>query len=423
MELMTHLLILVIMSRLLGRIFASFGYLEIIGEIIAGLILGPALLGIVEPSKELAGIVELGVFLLMFSAGLEMELREIVDSLKRRSLLLAACGFFIPLSAGIGVGYAFHLGLTQSVCIGLCMAITALPVVIRFLGSANILDTDLGHNIIGAAIIIDIAALLVLGIVFDTSEITSMGTLLSSVGSTGLKMIAFFTVILLVNRFLRSEIHHVKRTERLFKKLIDRFGEEAIFGLGVFFVMIFSAISEKLGFHFIIGAFFGGLLLNRDIIGEDYFKQMSHTLGSISNGFLTPVFFAYIGLQFSTDAFDNIWLAASILGAGYIFKTFGSWMGAKLAGFSKVNSLKAGVLLNSRGVLDLIVADLAFERGYINSTVFSILVILGISTVLVNPIMYSKLVPSGKDEPPPETVDEKSEPNSPINPEESPNET
>lgn len=391
MELMTHLLILVIMSRLLGRIFASFGYLEIIGEIVAGLILGPALLGVVETSKELSGIVELGVFLLIFSAGLEMELKEIIDSLKKKSLLLAAFGFIIPLSAGIGVGYAFQLGLNQSVCIGLCMAITALPVVIRFLGSAKILDTELGHNIIGAAILIDIAALLVLGIVFDSNEVTSYITLLKSVGSTGLKMLGFFTVILLVNKFLRSEIHHVKRTERLFKKLIDRFGEEAIFGLGVFFVMIFSAISEKLGFHFIIGAFFGGLLLNKDIIGDDYFKQMSHTLGSISNGFLTPVFFAYIGLQFSTDAFDHIPLAISILLAGYIFKTSGSWLGARLGGFNKSDSMKAGVLLNSRGVLDLIVADLAFERGYINSTVFSILVILGISTVLVNPILYRKL--------------------------------
>lgn len=403
MELMTHLLILVIMSRLLGRIFVSFGYLEIIGEIAAGLILGPALLGIVEPSKELSGIVELAVFLLIFSAGLEMDLKEIIAALKKKSLLCAAFGFFIPLIGGIAVGSAFNLGTTQSVCIGLCMAITALPVVIRFLTSANVLDTEMGHNVIGAAIIIDVAALLVLGIVFDTTSVEGFKDLAITVAMTGAKMTVFFLMVVLVNKFLRSEIHYAKRAERLFNKLIDRFGEEAIFGLAVFFVMIFSAISEKMGFHFIIGAFFGGLLLNKDIIGKKYFNQLELTLGSISNGFLTPVFFAYIGLQFSTDAFDQLWLFASILFAGFLLKTIGSWGGARLAGFSQFDAKKIGVMLNSRGVLDLIVADLAFERGYINSTVFSILVILGIASVIVNPIIYNRIV--SKEDKDPDSTD------------------
>jgi Kef-type K+ transport system membrane component KefB len=394
MELMTHLLLLVTLSRILGAVAKSLGYLEIIGEIIAGLLLGPAILSIVHPSEELSGIVELGVFLLIFSAGLEMELQEIINALKKNSLLVAACGFLIPLIAGVGIGAAFQLAFMQSICIGLCMAITALPVVIRFLGSAGILDTEVGHNIIGAAIIIDVAALLVLGIVFDTSQIKGFFDLVTTVGNTGLKMAVFFGLILIVNKLLRSEIGAVQRTERAFQKLIDRVGEEAIFGLGVFFVMVFATISESLGFHFIIGAFFGGLLLNKDIIGDDYFKVMSHNLESISNGFLTPVFFAYIGLRFSTEAFDEIWLALSILLVGYTFKVVGAYVGAQLAGFSQENKLKIGIMLNSRGVLDLIVADLAFEKGYISSTVFSILVVLGISTVIVNPILYKRLINS-----------------------------
>jgi Kef-type K+ transport system membrane component KefB len=392
MELMTHLLLLVTLARLLGAVAKSLGYLEIIGEIIAGLMLGPAILNVVHTSEELSGIVELGVFLLIFSAGLEMELHEIINALKKKSLLVAACGFFIPLIAGVGIGSAFQLGFLQSICIGLCMAITALPVVIRFLSSASILDTEIGHNIIGAAIIIDVAALLVLGIVFDTSQINNFFDLVSTVGSTGLKMFVFFAVIMIVNRLLRSEIGAVQRTEKAFQKLIEKVGEEAIFGLGVFFVMVFATISESLGFHFIIGAFFGGLLLNKDIIGKNYFKIMSHNLESISNGFLTPVFFAYIGLRFSTEAFDQIGLAILILLTGYLFKMLGAYAGAQLAGFKQEDSLKIGIMLNSRGVLDLIVADLAFERGYINSTVFSILVVLGISTVIVNPIMYQNLL-------------------------------
>ncbi|NQZ00714.1 MAG: cation:proton antiporter [Bdellovibrionales bacterium] len=391
---MTHLLLLVTLSRILGAVAKSLGYLEIIGEIIAGLMLGPAIFNIVHTSEELSGIVELGVFLLIFSAGLEMELHEIINALKKNSLLVAASGFLIPLVAGVGIGTAFSLGFMQSVCIGLCMAITALPVVIRFLGSAGILDTEVGHNIIGAAIIIDVAALLVLGIVFDTSQIKGFFDLVTTVGNTGLKMAIFFALILIVNKLLRSEIGAVQRTERAFQKLIERVGEEAIFGLGVFFVMVFATISESLGFHFIIGAFFGGLLLNKDIIGEDYFKVMSHNLESISNGFLTPVFFAYIGLRFSTEAFSDIWLAMSILVGGYLFKVVGAYAGAQLANFNPENRLKIGIMLNSRGVLDLVVADLAFEKGYINSTVFSILVVLGISTVIVNPIMYKRLISS-----------------------------
>lgn len=406
---MTHLLILVTVSRLFGRLAKSLGYLEIIGEILAGLLLGPALLGVLQPSLELTGIVELGVFLLIFSAGLEIELHGIIEALKRKSLFIAISGFLVAFLAGVGIGSAFSLGFSQSVCIGLCMAITALPVVARFLSEANLLATEIGHNVMGATSVIDVVALMVLGIVFDTTNINNFKDLFITVGVTGLKMIAFFSLILVVNKVLRSEMSHVQRTERLFKKLIERLGEEAIFGIGVFFVLIFSTASEGLGFHFIVGAFFGGLLLDKDIIGEDYFKQLSHTLGSISNGFLTPVFFAYIGLQFSTAAFDQVYLMLSILAGGYIFKIFGSYAGARLAGFDNPAAVKIGIVLNSRGVSDLVVADLAYEKGYINASVFSILVILGISTIVVNPFLYKKFARDNSSEPESEPLTEGSQ--------------
>lgn len=394
MDLITNLLILVTVSRLLGRLAKSLGYLEIIGEILAGLILGPALLGAVSITPELTGVVELGVFLLMLSAGLEMEIHDIYSALKKRAFLCALSGFFLSLATGFGIGQLFDLGFLQSVCMGLVMAITALPVTVRFLTAAGLIDSREGHTIMSSAVIIDIASLLILGIIFDADSIRDPIALVKTVGITGGKMILFFALIILANRVLRSKNTHIQKTELYFKRLIDNLGEEAVFGVAVLFVLVFSTTSEALGFHFIIGAFFGGLLLSQDIIGKDYFKQLTHILNSVSGGFLTPVFFAYIGLRFSVGAFDQVGLLLVILAGGYLSKTLGSYWGARAGGFSKEESKKIGIILASRGTFDLVVAELAYERGYINSSVFSMLILLSIVTVLINPFVYRKLLPN-----------------------------
>ncbi len=398
MNLITSLLLLLICARIFGRLFKSIGFQEIIGEILGGLLIG--LTTLVSPNEELNGIVELAVFLLIFAAGLEMNLKDIFSALRKKALICALTSFTISFTAGILVSRFMDLKLIPSLVVGLCFAITAMPVVVGFLQNLKIMDTQVGHLIMGSTVLIDIVALLFLGITFDMDKTHTVFEFIKIFSFKTFKMAFFFIAIMLVNKFLRSEISRANKTEKAFNKLISYLGKEAIFGLGIVFVLGFSTLSEVLGFHFIIGAFFGGLLLNKDIIGTTAFLSMTRTLNAITSHFLTPIFFAYIGLHFSIDAFNEWKLLLLVMSIAFLSKILGSWLGSRLACFTSKEALQVGIILNSRGVLDLIVANLAYSKGYISADIFSILIFLGVSSVIINPFLYRRFIPSSSSPPP-----------------------
>ncbi|MAE75233.1 MAG: sodium:proton antiporter [Bdellovibrionaceae bacterium] len=391
MHFITTILVLLIGARALGQIFKRlFNQPSLVGEILAGVIVGSAVLGIVEPTRELAGIAELTVFLIIFSAGLEMELKEVFTAMRGPGLPVAIFGFMMPQAVGFGLTYFFDMSAYSAAVVGLCMAITALPVALRFVNSLGLSNKPLGQNVIGAAVIIDIVALLVLGIVLDAPASQKWADVINSVLSNGLKMAGFFGVVLgldwIVSKKLKTNFFH-----RWLGRVQHRFGEDTLFGVAVTIVLVFSAATESLGFHFVIGAFFGGMLLSKEFIGKELFGNIEKTLNSVSTGFLSPIFFAYIGLQFGAEAFSNPLLLLAIVIGGLLAKTIGAFIGGKLAGISNRECWSMSVILNGRGVMDLVVAEIALHRGYITKEVFSSLVILGILSTFVAPIIYRKL--------------------------------
>ena len=391
MHLITSLLVLLTASRVLGRLFKSLGYFPIIGEILAGFLLGPSIFNFIKPNESLNGIIELAMFLLIFAAGLEVDLKEFVNTLRKKAFICGLSSFVVSFSVGLGLGVVFDWSLFTSIIIGLCFSITSIPVALSFLNNLKLVDSRIGHTVMGAAVIIEILCMLILGISFDIKSESTLLDFFKVIVVKGIYLFMFFFLVMAVNKILRSEFRHIQRTQRLFSQLIHYMGEEAVFGVGVLFVLIFSTFAETLGFHFIIGAFFGGLLLNKDIIGTGFFDSLSHTLESITKHFLTPIFFAYLGLLVQLDAFQNGTFIVVILGAGYTAKIASAWVGAKMIKFSNKDALKIGVILNARGTFDLIVADLGFAKGHINSDTFSILVLFGILSVILNPILYRQL--------------------------------
>ncbi len=393
MSLITSLLLLLICARLFGRLFKLFGFQEIFGEIVGGLLI--SMTSLVSPGQQLDGIVELAIFLLIFEAGLEMKLQDIFSALRKKSVIVALTAFSISFTTGCVIGLVFiKLQIVSSIVVGLCCALTALPIVIGFLQNLKIMDTKVGHLIMGSSVVIDIIVLLCMGVVFDMEKTGGSWEFITIFVTKTIKMAFFFVAIMLVNKFLRSEISRARQTEAFFTKLIDWLGAEAIFGLGVVFVLGFSTLSETLGFHFIIGAFFGGLLLNKDIIGTDAFHTMNTTLSSITRHFLTPVFFAYIGLHFSLQAFNEWKILLLVLVCAFASKIFGAWLGGRFVSLNNKQALQIGIILNSRGVLDLIIAELAYSKGYLDANMFSILVFLGLSSVILNPILYRRFISS-----------------------------
>lgn len=390
MHLITSLLLLLAVSRVLGKIFKSLGYFPIIGEVLAGFLLGPAVFGFIKPTEGLHGIVELAMFLLIFAAGLEVDLKDFIKSLKGKAFIGGVISFIASFSVAVSLGAFLSWSLYTSIIVGLCFAITSIPVALSFLNSLKLIDSKIGHAVMGYAVILEILSMLILGISFDMKADSSILEFVKLIFSKGFYLFLFFFLVMMVNKILRAEFTHIQRTQRLFAQLINYMGEEAVFGVGVLFVLIFSTFSEALGFHFIIGSFFGGLLLNKDIIGTNFFDSLTHTLESITKHFLTPIFFAYLGLLVQTEAFKEGFVIAVILGVGYLTKISGAWIGAKVASFSNKDALKVGIILNSRGTFDLIVADLGLSKGFISPSIFSILVLFGLLSVVVNPILYRR---------------------------------
>lgn len=391
MSVLTSLLLVIVTARLIGRLFLRFGQPALVGEVLGGIIIGPSLLGVVSPNAALSGISELAQFLVVLSAGLEMEFRDVVSVLRRgKGLLVAVIGFLLPLAAGMLVGVAFGFDAIRTVFLGLCISITALPVAVRILESFRLLETDIARYAVGTAVFNDVAALLALGVILDLPATRTFTDVSLSIAVTGGKLILLAVLILGLNRLLEELATRGVRLQLVPERVIDLFGNEALFGFLIVFVLVFGSISEALGFHFVIGAFFGALLIDRQFFLVSRYRELQRTLSSITGGFLAPVFFAYIGLQFTLVGTQSPWFVAAVLLVSIGSKMLAGWVGGRMVGLPKPEALGLGIIFNGRGIMELVVASIAFDRGFIGQGLFSTLVLMGVVTTLLTPLLFRR---------------------------------
>ncbi len=392
MPLLTSLLILIVTARLLGQVFSRFSQPAIIGEMLAGVLLGPSLLNLITPSPALSGISEFAVFLIVLSAGLEMNFKEVIDSMRGKGAVIALLGFLLPLTGGILVGVGFGLDVSRTVFLGLCVSITALPVTVSILQSFKLLDSTIARYSVATAIFNDIAALLVLGVILNLPEQKSYQAVAAATFNASWKLILLMTLIVSISVLIKQVIQRGILIDQLSEKLVTIIGNEALFGLLLLLVLVFGSVSAALGFHFIIGAFFGALLIDRTFFSPERYKELELTLSSITGGFLAPVFFAYLGLEFKIQVIDSVWFVAVVLVVSIVTKILAGWLGGRLIGLSKSDALGIGFILNGRGVMELVIASIAYERGFIGQDLFSVLVLMGVVTTMITPLMFRRWI-------------------------------
>lgn len=392
MPLLTSLLLLIVTARLLGQLFARFKQPAIVGEMVAGVLLGPALFDVVRATPALHGIADLAVFLVVLSAGLEMNFKEVVGAMSGRGLVIALLGFAIPMLSGLGLGLLFELSVMRTVFLGLCIAITALPVAVRILESFKLLNSDIARYSIATAIINDVAALLILGVILNLPAAGTVTDVARSVGVTGGKLVLFSALVWAFNSLLVHLERKGVSVQWLPEKLVAVFGAEALFGIVVAFVLVFASVSEVLGFHFVIGAFFGGLLINKDLFLAARYADLEKTLASITGGFLAPLFFAYLGLEFNLLEMSSAAFVIAVLVVSVASKIVAGWLGGRLIGLPQRDALGIGIILNGRGVMELVIASIAFDRGFIGRGMFSTLVLMGVVTTLLTPVLFRRFV-------------------------------
>jgi Kef-type K+ transport system membrane component KefB len=380
------------MARFFGEIMEHFKQPAMIGEIIAGILLGPSVLNIVHRTEELKVISELGIFLLIIIAGLEINMDGIIRSLKGRSIIISLFAFFIPFLSGFFIGQWFGLSEMATIFIGLCIAITALPVSIRILMDFGKLNTSLGQRIISIAIFDDILALTILGVILDLKNVEPTLTNISkTIFFTILKLGSFVLIIVTIYKLITKFSQKENFIEDKLNKVLSVLkGKESLFAIFFVFILIFASITESIGLHFIIGAFFASMLISKELVGEKHLNSIHNTTNGMAIGFLAPIFFAGIGLEFQFSSINDYSLLLIIILFSFSSKIIGGYIGSRLAKLNHKTALAIGIGLNARGIMELVIANIAYKAGVISIEIFSMLVIMGVFTTICTPFLFKK---------------------------------
>lgn len=391
-----NILILLVVARVFGEIMERFNQPAMIGEILAGVVLGPTLLNFIHRTEDIKVISELGVFLLVILAGLEINLDDVLKSLRGKNIIISLSAFFLPIISGFAVGKLFNQDVMTTVFIGLCVAITALPVSIRILMDLGKLNSPLGQKIVSVAIFDDVMALTILGILLDLKDVEKTFYSITTTTIFTLLKLAFFLIIVIISyRLIKRFTKEENFIEQQLNKVLGFLkGKESLFAILFVFILIFASLTEAVGLHFIIGSFVAAMLINKDLIGEKHLNTVHNTTNSMAMGFLAPIFFAGIGLEFKFEAISNYGLLIAIVFVSFASKIAGGFIGGKAAGLKTRESFVLGIGLNARGIMELVIANIAYQAKLINSEIFSMLVIMGLLTTLTTPFLLKRIFQS-----------------------------
>jgi Kef-type K+ transport system membrane component KefB len=401
-ELLLVILVVVVIARLVGELMERIGQLAILGELLAGVVLGVFIaygpfphFGEIVETEVFTTIASLGMLFIMLSSGMEMDIGDLAKASKK-GILVALGGMILPLSFGYGIGLLFlpdsEFKVAQCFFLGVALSITAIPALSRVLCDLNIMQTRIGNTLINAAIADDILGLILLAVL--TAMITGEG--IPSAATLGIligKVIGFFIASLTIGRFLMPYLG---------KRLSNIKIKEVELTIALIIALAFGIGAEYAGMHFIIGALVAGMFLREGTFGDKVAAELESKISGITLGFLAPIFFVSIGLHVDLSAFIVAPLFMLVLLiAAIVGKLLGSGIPARLTGFTKRESLAIGIGMNGRGAVEIIVAAIAMETGLFSqpvptppvvSSIFSSVVIMAIVTTIFVPLGMKPLL-------------------------------
>ena len=381
-----------ILARVLGYIFDKFNQPSVIGEILAGFLLGSFGLGMLSnynfdmnilgyplafnfPEINFASdnfkiFADIGILFLLFISGLETDIFK-MKKMGKISTFTAAGGVIVPLIFGIFAGIYFGLPLEISAVIGLILVATSVGVTVRTLMNLNVLDSDSGTTIIGAAVIDDVIGIVLLAFLLGGSPL-----------DLAVKIVIYFFIFLFIGLKIIDKVLTLGDKIHLPKALLS-------ISLAILFIYAFFA--EGAGITGIIGGFVAGLLIGNTVIGSRRIKKDVRVIGE---GIFIPLFFVWVGASVDLSAFLSIGIfALVVLIAGITGKIIGCGLGAKIAGMSNKDSLLVGVGMIPRLEMAIITVTIAISHGIfigyesIADKLLATTILLCIVTALITPVM------------------------------------
>lgn len=362
-----------------GWAASRLGYPAVLGELLAGILLGPPLLGLLQDGAGLAVIGELGIVLMMLYVGTEID----IDDLKRASragLLAAIGGFVVPFGLGAGTMLLFGFDGMAAIFVGAAVGVTSLTTKSRILADLRLFDTRIAYVLMAGALLSDTATLVLFAGVLSFAENGGAGAGGETV-RVAAEALAFFAIMAAAGWAV----------PRLGEWARTRWGLDGVgYGLGVLVVggLAGGALADLLGLHAILGSFVAGMILGRRVLSQRTTRRAAELLERISIGVLAPVFFVTAGFAISLPAArDNLGLLVAIVVVATLGKVFGTALFYLPTGHGWREGVVVGGAMNGRGAVEIIVAGIGLERGLITTEVFTVLVLMAILTTAMVPVL------------------------------------
>jgi Kef-type K+ transport system membrane component KefB len=387
--LLLQILVIIIASRLLGWLMSLISQPTVIGEILAGIMLGPSLLGLYFPEitsflfppaslGNIQFLSQIGLILFMFIIGMELD----VGLLKKKAesaVIISHASIIIPYALGVTLAYFLYTRfapqqttfLAFGLFLGIALSITAFPVLARIVQEKGLTQTPLGSTVITCAAVDDVTAWGILAFVVAIANSTGVS---GAVITIGLSLVYIFIMLLVVRPFLNKVAVKYTARETISKPVV------AV----VLSTMLVSAyITEVIGIHALFGAFMAGVIIPDNV----RFKQiMSEKIEDVSLVLLLPLFFVYTGLRTQIGLLNEtgLWLTCLVvIAVAVIGKFAGSALAAKFTGQTWKDSLLIGALMNTRGLIELVALNIGYDIGVLSPEIFTILVLMALTTTFM----------------------------------------
>lgn len=373
--------IILISTKILGDVTNRVNLTQVVGALLAGVLLGPSCLGLITETDFLAKTAEIGVILLMFTAGLDTDINEMKKN-SAACLAAAVMGVILPLIAGTACYYFFLIPgsrsyneILKAVFVGVALTATSVSITVEALREMGKLDGKVGSAILGAAVIDDIIGIIVLTLVISMKDSgVSVSGILIKILLYGVTMLALGY---LINRF------HDSIDRNLGKRRITTYIVAACF-------IVSYATETFFGIADITGAYLLGLFFSQHRVK----KEVARKITVPSYLFFSPIFFASVGLKVELGSLTAKMFVFSLLliAAAFAAKVIGCALGAKICGFTVRESVQVGVGMVSRGEVALIMAQKGFAVGLVDAAIFPPIVLMVIATTVITPIVLRRIM-------------------------------
>jgi Kef-type K+ transport system membrane component KefB len=387
--LLVQIITIILVARFFGWVCKKIGQPSVVGEIIAGILLGPSLLGMYYPEfsgtlfpKESLGnlqfLSQIGLILFMFVIGMELDLKALRNK-AHDAVVISHASIIIPFALGMGLAFYIYKSFAPAgidftsfgLFLGISMSITAFPVLARIVQERNIHKTKLGTIVITCAAADDVTAWCILAAVI---AIVKAGSFASSLYVIGLALLYVLLMLKVVRPFLKR-VADINRTKESLNKPIV-----AIF----FLTLLISAyISELIGIHALFGAFMAGAIMPENAKFRSVFIEKVEDVSVI---LLLPLFFVFTGLRTQIGLINDIHLweiTGIIILVAVAGKFLGSALAAKFVGHNWKDSLSIGALMNTRGLMELVVLNIGYDLGVLSTEIFTMMVIMALVTTFM----------------------------------------